>query len=162
MQNGPHRNPRARRTYSRRVSPTLLALACGLLIGCAGEGGDPSPTPTPGGDAVSFATLQSTIFDQRCNSATCHAAGTRAGNLSLDADQSYDELVNVAAANAAAAADGLVRVAPEDPDASFLLRKLTGDLAAGEGSRMPLGSGALGDSEIALVAQWITEGAPRN
>jgi hypothetical protein len=36
---------------------------------------------------------------------------------------------------------------------------LTGDLAAGEGSMMPLGSPTLADDELDLIRRWIQAGA---
>jgi hypothetical protein len=58
-------------------------------------------------------------------------------------------------------ADGLVRVVPNDPDASFLVMKLEGgpDLA---GERMPFGGSRLPDADIQLVRDWIEAGAPRD
>ena len=51
-------------------------------------------------------------------------------------------------------------VAPADPDASYLIRKLE-DTAGITGSRMPLGVGALLQSEIDAILQWIDDGAAR-
>jgi hypothetical protein len=145
----------------RQVHHHLLALGAAAAMGGAGVGATEMPQPSPTAEPAQFATLQSEIFDQRCTSATCHAAGNRAGNLSLMAAQSYDELVNVEAANPAAAAAGLQRVAPEDPEGSFLMRKLTGDLGPGEGSSMPLGGSPLGEEDLALIRTWIQDGALR-
>lgn len=46
-----------------------------------------------------------------------------------------------------------------DNERSLLLRKLTGDLAPSEGSRMPPGA-PLPDDEIELVRVWLADGAP--
>lgn len=137
-----------------------VALVLVALAGCAGEGGTLAPGPDPGGPA-SFAMVQGDVFDQRCTSTTCHAAGSRAGNLSLAASDSYDELVNVEPENSAAHSAGMLRVMPNDPDRSFLLRKLTGELGPGEGSMMPLGGTPLGQAEIDTIRAWIADGAPR-
>lgn len=67
--------------------------------------------------------------------------------------------MNVAPTNPVARGAGLLRVFPGSIDESFLVSKLTGDLAAGEGSMMPLGSGALPERDIDLVRDWIAAGA---
>lgn len=130
-----------------------------MLAGaCAGEGVVPGnePTPVPSG---SFGEIQRTVFNRSCTSAACHNAATRAGNLSLAPGESYDDLVNIEPENAVARGAGLLRVTPGSVDESFLVAKLTGDLAAGEGSMMPLGAGSLPESEIDLIRGWIEGGA---
>src|SRR5262249_62348142 len=91
-----------------------------------------------------------------CNVTTGHGTSS-SGGLDLLPDRSYDQLVGVPAT----IAGGTVRVVPGDPDASFLVRKLRGTLAAGEGSRMPLVGAPLVDDELALVEAWVAGGAPR-
>src|SRR5215468_4102915 len=125
-----------RPTLYRRCFGVFGLLA--LLTGCAGEGAPVGSGPPVDGSA-SFATIQQEIFDRRCTSASCHAAATRSGGLSLVDGQSYADLVNVEPDNAAAKAAGLLRVVPDHPEQSFLMRKVTGDLSSGEGSQMPLG-----------------------
>ncbi|HZR79581.1 MAG TPA: hypothetical protein VFD92_00675 [Candidatus Binatia bacterium] len=153
------KNPiQTRRAPSRRVFAWVLA----VVAGCAGTGGTPSDGGggTVGGGAdPSFATIQREIFDKHCTSAACHSAVARSGSLSLVAGDSYDGLVNVEPDNAAARAAGLLRVAPDQPQKSFLIAKLTGDLQPGEGSSMPLGATPLSDAEIDLVRSWIAAGA---
>jgi hypothetical protein len=80
--------------------------------------------------------------------------------MSLEPARAYDALVGVRSSNEAAAADGLLRVAPSSPARSFLLRKLTGDLASAHGARMPLGSSALAAATIEFIRQWVAAGAP--
>jgi hypothetical protein len=65
----------------------------------------------------------------------------------------------VPASNPAAQAAGLLRVAPGDPNDSFLLRKLTGAVGGAEGSPMPFGGARLSRSSIDLVRRWIAAGA---
>lgn len=80
--------------------------------------------------------------------------------MSLEKGRAYGALVGVEATNEAAAQEGLLRVRPGLPASSFLLRKLTGDLLAGHGARMPLGSSGLHSSTIEFVRRWIAAGAP--
>ncbi len=131
---------------------TFLLMACGLAVGCAGDG----PPPAGGG---TYATIQTEIFDAGCTQQACHSAAGRAGDLSLTAGESYDELVDVEAANPTAAAAGLLRVDPFLAQDSFLMRKLTGDLSPGEGSAMPIGAMPLSPEQLALIADWIEAGA---
>jgi len=152
----------------KRVWAAALMLGClSALSGCAGNG-PPSvdtPTPLPGGatptgsPGPSLDDIQQTIFSVRCLSAGCHNANDRQGDLVLEPGESYANLVNVLAFNTAAAAAGLRRVLPGQPDQSFLIIKLT--TASGlEGSRMPLGAASLADSDIAAIRAWILAGAP--
>lgn len=135
----------------QRWARMALALA---LAGCAGDG------PSGGGGSETwFDQIQADVFDQHCAIAACHDSATRQGNLVLVAGESYDQLVDVEPNNAAARAAGLLRVAPGSSQTSFLVHKLTGDLTADEGSRMPLGSPPLPDSQIANIIAWIDDGA---
>ena len=65
--------------------------------------------------------------------------------------------------NAAAFGRGLLRVAPGEPDRSFLLIKLVGpggpNWDQAFGSQMPLIGGPLTGPEIDLVRRWIEQGA---
>jgi hypothetical protein len=132
------------------------------MAACAGEGTTTGEDPGPGAPAGSFAEVQQEIFDRNCTSAACHNSSTRAGNLSLMAGESYDNLVGIEPDNPAARAGGDLRVAPSDLDRSFILRKLTGDLAPNEGSPMPLGGAPLDDPTIEMIASWIAAGARRD
>lgn len=54
------------------------------------------------------------------------------------------------------------RVLPGDPDNSTLVKKLADTVPASLGQKMPLNYPALTAEEIALVRQWISEGALDN
>lgn len=133
---------------------------CGLLfalvlIGCAGEG-----PPAGGEEETWFDQIQGEVFDQSCLAGACHNSATRAGNLSLAAGESYDQLVDVEPDNNAAREAGFLRVLPDSVAASFLVNKLTGDLQSGEGSQMPIGAPPIPDDQIANIVAWIEAGAP--
>src|SRR6185295_10328351 len=51
----------------------------------------------------------------------------------------------------------LHRVTPGDPDSSYLIQKLEGHAAVG--GQMPLGQPPLPAATIAIIRQWITNGA---
>lgn len=141
----------------RALSVPALALLAGSCAG-SGEGLDENgrpigenPQPPPGG-AVDFALLQSTIFTPIC--ITCHAGGAAPLGLRLEPGVSYAMLVDVASVQVAS----LKRVAPGDPDASYLVHKIEGRAAVG--ARMPLGGPPLPQTSIDNVRQWISVGAP--
>jgi hypothetical protein len=151
---------------SATVFPTGAASATTIPTGASGTPtGTPTvaptrpPTPTP--IPVVFGDLQNLIFTARCATITCHSTTTRAGGLVLESSAAFDNLVGVEPANAAARADGFLRVAPGLPNDSFLLVKLRGPSNPEYGSRMPLTGGFLTPEEIALVERWIAGGAER-
>jgi hypothetical protein len=106
-----------------------------------------------------FAIIQKRIFGPKgCRVATCHGE-FKAGGLDLRLGAAHASLVDQPATTVAAA--GALRVAPGDPDASFLWRKVTGALEPGEGSPMPAaGASPLDALELELVRAWIADGAP--
>lgn len=119
------------------------------------SGGTPTPPdPTLPGTGINpvFSEIQTSIFTPNCASASCHAGGNPAADLSLAADASYASLVGVESSQDAA----IQRVVAGDPDASYLIQKLEGTAAVG--SVMPP-SGGLAQATIDVVRQWISDGA---
>jgi hypothetical protein len=106
-----------------------------------------------------LARVQKRVFSRSCASSSCHGAAA-AGGLGLLPGDAHSNLVDVPASNAVAAAAGLRRVVPGDPGASFLVRKLTGALAPGEGDPMPQVGGSLAPADVELVKRWIAADAP--
>jgi hypothetical protein len=103
--------------------------------------------------------IQAAIFTPTCATSTCHSNGGQAGSLALgDADTSYTELVGEFSGQNGQ--DMVMLVAPGDPDASYLVRKLEGNPALISGGRMPPGAPLL-QSEINQIRDWITNGALR-
>src|SRR5213594_5113855 len=80
------------------------------------------------GGATFARDIQKKIFDSTCATPSCHGAGAASAGLDLSDGAAYSNLVGVPAANEAARAAGLLRVAPGDPDHSYLLLKLEGTL----------------------------------
>jgi hypothetical protein len=128
----------------------------------------PSGDGVPGGDfAVQFtvttpvaATLdeiQAAVFTPTCAASTCHNGANPAGGLDLrDADTSFAQLVDVPSGDD----PGILRVAPGDPDNSYLVQKIEG--TAAQGQQMPPGNAPpLSQAEIDAIRQWIGEGAAR-
>lgn len=133
----------------------ILGTVALVAMGCAGDG-------PPGGEGPQsqFDQIQNEIFDQSCVSGACHDSVTRAGNLSLTAGESYDQLVDIEPDNSAARGAGLLRVLPDSVEGSYLVNKVTGDLLGGEGAQMPIGAPPISNDQIELIVAWIDAGAP--
>ena len=130
------------------------ALVPALLAGCSGGDGSGlanQPPPPPFG--ASFSAIQANVFAPTCATTGCHQGAGAPQGLRLDALNSYGLLVDVASSEV----NTLVRVAPNDPDNSYLIQKLEG--TASVGAQMPLNSPALAQSTIDVIRQWISDGA---
>jgi hypothetical protein len=134
------------------------AMACVLtaLGACAGngEGLDENGRPLDGADDTlqpTFSSIQQHVFTPIC--ATCHSGAGAPLGLRLDESSSYALLVNAASVEV----PSLRRVEPGNPDASYLIQKLEGTAAVG--ARMPLGQPPLPADTIAVIRQWIANGA---
>lgn len=107
---------------------------------------------------TTLSQLQATIFTPRCSG--CHTGGggflPSSMNLS-SAAASWAALVGVASEEQPA----LLRVQPNDPAASYLVRKLDGGPGI-TGVRMPFGGPYLSASDMDMVRSWINSGAPNN
>lgn len=112
--------------------------------------GEMPPTPPP-----TFSSIRTQIFEIWC--VACHSGVGRAGDLRLDANAAYDELVNARSVGK----PGAVRVIPGDPNDSYLIHKLEGrsDIIGG---RMPMGGPFLPQTDIDMIRTWIAQGAPNN
>ncbi len=132
-------------------------LVFGAISGCSSS----SDAPVVGADAGLSATLeniQKYIFDVAC--VQCHNSLNSSGGLDLSSEQlSYDNLVDISAANAVAGENGWMRVKPGDADLSFLIRKMSPGL--GEGAPMPLGNQQITSFYVDLMKDWIASGAQR-
>lgn len=107
-----------------------------------------------------FDRIQKQIFNNNCAVSGCHDSQSRTGDMLLEVGASYTQIVGVTPHNATAAGLGWDRIFPSDPTMSFLYHKITGDLGAGLGSRMPLGRAPLSPNLIEIVRLWIVAGAP--
>jgi len=120
--------------------------------------------PTPSLEPT-FSSIQTEIFETtdaagRQSCVSCHNAnGQRfTAGLSLEHSVAYDQLVNVSSVEQ----PGLMRVAPGNPDGSYIVHKLEGQ-AGIVGRRMPYnGPPYLTDGQIQILRRWIAIGAPRN
>ena len=132
-----------------------LALAALLLAGCE-HAEALGPDPGPGdGEPATLRRVQEEVFSRSCALSGCHAGSSAPLGLDLSAGQAHGNTVGVRSVER----PDLFRVAPGDPDASYLIKKVQGD-ADIVGGRMPLGSEPLSDDEIQLLRDWVTAGAP--
>ena len=105
----------------------------------------------PVATGVDFDTQIQPIFSGRCIG--CHNTSSAPHGLILAEGHSYDLLVNVASQEV----PSLKRVKPGDPNNSYLVQKVEGTAAVG--GRMPLNRDPLTADQIALIRQWISDGA---
>ena len=119
-----------------------------------------------------------TIFARACSFSTCHGTNPGSGRLYLPKKADGDWYPEVM--KSAEHLKTMKRVAPGDPNNSFLLIKMDGhglcflaptcngdagaQLVDGGscGESMPQGSDRLPDTDVAKVAAWIRAGAPAN
>lgn len=153
----------------------LLIFCTALLAACgagSGEGLDengnpvtePEPQPEPEPEGPSLEDLVNQIFnnqalgDQRCT--RCHSGGSPAAGMSLQTPElAYANLVGADGEGVTANGNATFkRILPGDPDESYIILKLEGDIRAG--NQMPLGEAPLTPMQIALVRDWIANGAP--
>src|SRR5690349_8326311 len=140
----------------RRLIGGLLA-AVPLLMSCggSGEGLDENGRPGNGSSGSTLtpdlASIQEHVFTPICT--TCHTGASAPLGFRLDADVAYAMLVNAPSAEVPA----LKRVAPGNPDQSYVIQKLEGHAAVG--GQMPLGQTPLPQATINVIRQWITNGA---
>ena len=100
---------------------------------------------------VSFSNKIQPLFNSQCTG-SCHGSN---GGLSLAAGSSYTNLVNIQAQSSCVS---LKRVLPNDAANSVLYKKVSGTTC---GEQMPQGS-SLNASDIALIKDWINQGANNN
>jgi hypothetical protein len=144
---------RLRTLWLSLVVPGLASL--GACAG-SGEGLDRNGRPLgSGGDGqltASFQSIQDNVFTPICS--VCHAGGAAPQGLRLDAVNSFAMLVGVPSAEVSS----LLRIKPGDPDNSYLVQKIEGHAAVG--AQMPFGGPPLPAATIAVIRQWVTDGAP--
>jgi len=142
------------------VRQTALAIGFAGLVACAGDGTGPGNQNGPGNGPPTLSGDVQPILTASCAFSGCHGGASPAQGMSLVAGQTFANTVNVPA-NELASMD---RIEPNQPDQSYLVRKIEGTQAAagGSGARMPLGGAALSQSDIDTIRGWITAGALNN
>jgi hypothetical protein len=136
----------------RLIPLLILVAACGELKSPT----DPGTGPEPIDPTATFTRVQSEIFTPTCAQIGCHDTIGQQSQMVLVAGQAYANIVNVQSVET----PSLRRIQPNDPDNSYLYRKITG--ANITGARMPLNLPPLSDEKIRLVRDWIRRGAPND
>ena len=144
----------------RLLCCTLVAVSTLGGIGCDESLSDVTG-PTPNLEPT-FSSIQQYIFSSGDSSGrpactNCHNPALNRGGLDLSPGVSYNNLVN----RASLLRPGAVRVIPSDPDNSYLIHKLEGNVPI-TGVRMPLGGPYLENGQILVIRRWIETGAPNN
>jgi hypothetical protein len=147
-----------------RTVLVTLAIAATMWSAACDEKLSDLTGPTPNLEPT-FSTIQRDIFEStdaagRVRCTGCHNTAFAAftAGLNLESAVAYASLVNVRSVEK----PGLLRVAPNDPDNSYLIHKLEGrsDIV---GTRMPRGQGPfLTEGQMTVIRRWITIGAPNN
>jgi hypothetical protein len=139
----------------------LWSAVCLALTACGGNGkgldenGNPAGSSGGSGElTANFESIQEHIFTPICTA--CHTGAGAPHGLRLDEGVSYGLLVGVSSDED----PSVKRVAPRNPDGSYLIQKLSG--TASVGARMPLGGPYLSQAQIDTIKQWIANGAPQS
>ncbi|HEX6999031.1 MAG TPA: hypothetical protein VF322_12890 [Gammaproteobacteria bacterium] len=131
-------------------------LGAALPSGDGAAGGDFVATFVVAGIQPTLASIQSRVFTPVCSQ--CHTgppSTTLPQGMDLSSAQaSFGSLVGVASIEQPM----LQRVAPGDPDASYVVHKIEGAPSIA-GDPMPLGGPPLDAATIAAIRQWIANGA---
>lgn len=138
---------------------SILILITLLFLTACGELRTPTE-PDFGGDPIdpsaTFTRVQNEIFTPTCARLGCHDPIGNQSQMILTAGRAYASIVNVPSVEM----PSLMRVTPNDPQNSYLYRKITG--AGITGDRMPQTLPPLSDAHIKLVRDWIRRGAPND
>ncbi len=134
-------------TARRRLWPALALVLCM----------PPASAQAP----VSLSRDVQPILDRYC--VACHLYESPQGGLLLEAGDTHAATVDVPSTQAP-----LPRVAPGDPERSYLVHKLRGTQlqVGGSGAPMPFnadtGTSGLATDELEVIEAWIRAGAPDN
>jgi hypothetical protein len=119
--------------------------------------------------AVSFSATILPLFRRSCAVLACHAGASAVLGLDLSSAEAIARtaILRIASENPSMTGgqdrtepqwSGLARIAPHEPEQSFLMYKILGDGPI-RGDRMPFGLAPLGANEVAQMNAWITQGA---
>jgi len=128
-----------------------------LVAACAGDGTGPGDNT---GGALTFAADVQPIFTNNCALSGCHAGTSPQQGMNLAAGQAYQNIVSVQSMEV----PSLFRVAPGQPDSSYLVHKIQGTQVSvgGGGLRMPANGAFLSQAQIDTIRAWISDGAKNN
>jgi hypothetical protein len=145
----------------RRLLYCALVMVVTVGSGACDESLSDLTGPTPNLEPT-FSSIQQNIFSSgdsagRPACTNCHNPALNRGGLDLSPTVSYNNLVN----RGSVLRPGAIRVIPNNPDNSYLINKLEGNVPI-TGVRMPLGGPYLESGQIRVIRRWIEIGAPNN
>lgn len=143
------------------VNKLSLACVCPLLAGLvAGCQGGVNPVGPPTGRTISYAQEVQPIYDAHC--ASCHVAGGLGSSfggssMHLTAGESHASTVNQPSSQR----PDILLIKPGDSAGSLLFLKVSSDTPP-SGDTMPIFGAKLTSSELAILRDWIDQGAANN
>ena len=137
---------------ARTATGLILLISVSACGGGSGGGTTNNPPPPTTFNPV-FSEVQANVFTPNCATSGCHAGAGAPLGLRLDDANSFGLLVDVDSGQVSS----IKRVAPGDPNNSYLVQKLEGTATVGQ--RMPLNGTPLSQTSINTIRQWITDGA---
>ena len=151
-----------------RSRDTRLALPVVGVLLLAGGGAGCGVPPPPATKTPTLTQDVAPLFQASCGfGASCHGTAQPAGLVRLTLDADYDAAALLARLKGKSTREpSLALVNPGDTASSFLWHKVTGDFtglpcaASSCGERMPQRSTPLAAEDLALLQQWIQQGAP--
>ena len=138
---------------------TLISLLLVFSITVLAAGCEHADPLDPNRIDPTLSSIQMNIFDLNCALPGCHAGPNPQQGQDLSAGQAHANIVNVRSMERSDL--NLFRVAPGDPDNSYLVWKIEGRPEI-VGDRMPRGRAPLPPEAIAAIRQWIADGAQDN
>ena len=139
---------------NNKKNVAIFSIVSLFLAACTGGDGSGLPARLPpGAFGPNFSEIQANVLVPNCATTGCHLGAGAPQGLRLDDANSYGLLVGVASSEASST----LRVAPGDPDNSYLIQKLEG--TASVGAQMPLNAPPIEQVSIDVIRQWITDGA---
>ena len=150
----PSVNSRAQRSSGPLCCALLLSLV--TTGACVGSGvGIPDAAGNTGDVPTTFEEIELLVFEPMC-AVQCHKGGAAPQGLNLEVGRSLDGLVGVSSNEV----PGMLRIAPGQPNESYLITKLVPFDARRTGQRMPRnGPPYLTDPQLRALKRWITAGA---
>ena len=145
----------ARLTAIVRAAWLVLAIALGSSASAMAASGCESIASIPITWNIDYTTTIQDLFANRCSNCHVDHGGSPSGNLDLDPEFSWDNLVNAPSSGQ----PGRLLVVPGQPLNSVLFEKLNCE-TPGAGLRMPRNRTPLPLAEQALIFDWIMLGAP--
>jgi len=131
----------------------MILMALSLFVSCS-EDQSTAPQSTPTSGSLSkFSDIKVKVFTN-CLGAQCHSSSGNQGNLILESNVAYSNLINVQSA----LFPQFKRVEPGNSANSLIIKILKGEVSP----RMPLNGNPLPAATIDSIAKWIDLGAFNN